>query len=245
MSPLRPRQPQRRTAPVASVSSSGRPADRPAHGVDLRAVVAGAVGGGHSCLQRSTARPAPRPPQLGEYVRSAEFWNRTLRNWQSEFLAVLSTVVLSVYLRQRGSPESKPVGAPDLAADPCRLLLAALDNAERLGAIVGDLLELARPETGAPITPSRSTWPARWKENRSTATRRSPLPRAWTPGSWSRAGGPAGPPGGGPKPPNSSRGSCGVIGRVGYGSAGGRVSRPLARRRLPGITDSTRGSPRP
>ncbi|MGW6390274.1 DUF6766 family protein [Streptomyces sp. NPDC055103] len=45
------------------------------------------------------------------YVFSAEFWNRTLQNWQSELLAVASMVVLSVYLRQRGSPESKPVGA--------------------------------------------------------------------------------------------------------------------------------------
>ncbi|HEY5880824.1 MAG TPA: DUF6766 family protein [Nakamurella sp.] len=47
-----------------------------------------------------------------QYVWSAEFWNRTLQNWQSEFLAVGSMVVLSIYLRQRGSPESKPVGQP-------------------------------------------------------------------------------------------------------------------------------------
>ncbi|MHA7175993.1 DUF6766 family protein [Arthrobacter sp. Sr24] len=46
-----------------------------------------------------------------QYVQSPEFWNRTLQNWQSEFLAVGSMVVLSIYLRQRGSPESKPVGA--------------------------------------------------------------------------------------------------------------------------------------
>jgi hypothetical protein len=45
------------------------------------------------------------------YVVSSDFWNRTLQNWQSEFLAVGSMAVLSVYLRQRGSPESKPVGA--------------------------------------------------------------------------------------------------------------------------------------
>ena len=47
-----------------------------------------------------------------EYVGSADFWQTTLQNWQSEFLAVGSMVVLSIYLRQRGSPESKPVGAP-------------------------------------------------------------------------------------------------------------------------------------
>jgi hypothetical protein len=47
-----------------------------------------------------------------EYVGSADFWQTTMQNWQSEFLAVGSMVVLSIYLRQRGSPESKPVGAP-------------------------------------------------------------------------------------------------------------------------------------
>ncbi|MEU6857522.1 DUF6766 family protein [Glycomyces sp. NPDC046736] len=46
------------------------------------------------------------------YVGSADFWNRTLQNWQSEFLAIGTIVVVSVYLRQRGSPESKPVGDP-------------------------------------------------------------------------------------------------------------------------------------
>lgn len=46
------------------------------------------------------------------YLASADFWNRTLQNWQSEFLAVGSMVALSIYLRQRGSAESKPVGSP-------------------------------------------------------------------------------------------------------------------------------------
>jgi hypothetical protein len=45
-----------------------------------------------------------------QYVGSADFWERTLQNWQSEFLAVGSMAILAVYLRQRGSPESKPVG---------------------------------------------------------------------------------------------------------------------------------------
>ena len=45
------------------------------------------------------------------YLAEADFWNRTFQNWQSEMLAVGSMAVLSVYLRQRGSPESKPVGA--------------------------------------------------------------------------------------------------------------------------------------
>ena len=46
------------------------------------------------------------------YLGSAGFWEATLQNWQSEFLAVGSFAVLAIYLRQRGSPESKPVGAP-------------------------------------------------------------------------------------------------------------------------------------
>jgi hypothetical protein len=44
------------------------------------------------------------------YLGEADFWNRSFQNWQSEMLAVGSMAVLSVYLRQRGSPESKPVG---------------------------------------------------------------------------------------------------------------------------------------
>ena len=52
------------------------------------------------------------PVTIPQYAISANFWNRTLQNWQSEFLAVGSMVVLSIYLRQRGSPESKPVGSP-------------------------------------------------------------------------------------------------------------------------------------
>ena len=50
-----------------------------------------------------------------QYVATPDFWNRTLQNWQSEFLAVGSMAVLSIYLRQRGSPESKPVGAAHAA----------------------------------------------------------------------------------------------------------------------------------
>ena len=46
------------------------------------------------------------------YVTSADFWSRTLQNWQSEFLAVAAMAVFAIYLRERGSPESKPVGAP-------------------------------------------------------------------------------------------------------------------------------------
>jgi hypothetical protein len=47
-----------------------------------------------------------------QYLGTADFWETTLQNWQSEFLAVGSMAVLAIYLRQRGSPESKPVGLP-------------------------------------------------------------------------------------------------------------------------------------
>ena len=46
------------------------------------------------------------------YLLDPDFWENTLQNWQSEFLAVGTMAVFTVYLRQRGSPESKPVGAP-------------------------------------------------------------------------------------------------------------------------------------
>jgi hypothetical protein len=45
------------------------------------------------------------------YLAHGDFWSRTFQNWQSEMLAVGSMAIFAVYLRQRGSPESKPVGA--------------------------------------------------------------------------------------------------------------------------------------
>ena len=45
-----------------------------------------------------------------EYVGSSQFWYESLQNWQSEFLAIGALLVLSIKLRERGSPESKPVG---------------------------------------------------------------------------------------------------------------------------------------
>jgi hypothetical protein len=52
------------------------------------------------------------PVSWGAYLTEPDFWNRTLQNWQSELLAVASMAILAIYLRQRGSPQSKPVGAP-------------------------------------------------------------------------------------------------------------------------------------
>ena len=52
------------------------------------------------------------PISWRSYVVDPDFWEKTLQNWQSEFLAVGVMVAFTIYLRQRGSPESKPVGAP-------------------------------------------------------------------------------------------------------------------------------------
>lgn len=52
------------------------------------------------------------PVGLSQFLSEPLFWFETFQNWQSEFLSVASIVVLSIYLRQKGSPESKPVDAP-------------------------------------------------------------------------------------------------------------------------------------
>ena len=49
---------------------------------------------------------------VSEYLVTSRFWFEALQNWQSEFLAIGSMVVLSIFLRQKGSPESKPVDSP-------------------------------------------------------------------------------------------------------------------------------------
>lgn len=72
---------------------------------------------GHSAYNAEQIGDLQDPVSWAGYVTSADFWNRTLQNWQSEFLAIGSMAVFSVYLRQRGSPESKPVGAPHATTD--------------------------------------------------------------------------------------------------------------------------------
>jgi hypothetical protein len=54
---------------------------------------------------------APISPSA--YLGSSRFWFESFQNWQSEFLSIALVVVLSIFLRQRGSPQSKPVDAPD------------------------------------------------------------------------------------------------------------------------------------
>lgn len=58
------------------------------------------------------AHGAPTNLSTLEYATTSQFWFESFQNWQSEFLAVFAIVVLSIWLRQWGSPESKPVHAP-------------------------------------------------------------------------------------------------------------------------------------
>jgi hypothetical protein len=55
-----------------------------------------------------------QPEQLSvlQYAATSRFWFESFQNWQSEFLAIGAMVILSIFLRQRGSPESKPVDSP-------------------------------------------------------------------------------------------------------------------------------------
>ncbi len=50
---------------------------------------------------------------IGDYLLSARFWFESFQNWQSEFLSVFAIVVLSIFFRQKGSPQSKPADAPN------------------------------------------------------------------------------------------------------------------------------------
>ena len=59
------------------------------------------------------AKHLPRESVMA-YLGQAEFWFETFQNWQSEFLSVASIVFFTIYLRQKGSPESKPVDAPHM-----------------------------------------------------------------------------------------------------------------------------------
>jgi hypothetical protein len=65
---------------------------------------------GRAAFNETRLQRLQDPVSWTSYVLHPDFWSRTLQNWQSEFLAVGSMAVLSIYLRQRGSPESKPVG---------------------------------------------------------------------------------------------------------------------------------------
>lgn len=71
-----------------------------------------AAGGATATCEENLAHGEADCPSISGYMGTSKFWFESLQNWQSEFLAVASIVVLSIYLRQKGSPESKPVNTP-------------------------------------------------------------------------------------------------------------------------------------
>jgi hypothetical protein len=68
--------------------------------------------GGHAEFNQQQLEHGAAQVSLWSFVTSSEFWFQSMQNWQSEFLAVGALAVLGIFLRQRGSPESKPVAAP-------------------------------------------------------------------------------------------------------------------------------------
>lgn len=70
-----------------------------------------AYGGARATCEENMVHGEPCTSVIG-YMETSKFWFESLQNWQSEFLAVFAIVVLSIYLREKGSPESKPVNTP-------------------------------------------------------------------------------------------------------------------------------------
>jgi len=60
----------------------------------------------------ASRRPGETPTTMLHYLGTSKFWFESFQNWQSEFLSVAALVLLSIVLRERGSPQSKPVAAP-------------------------------------------------------------------------------------------------------------------------------------
>jgi hypothetical protein len=77
----------------------------------LVAISLHAVSGASDYNQEQAEHGQP-PVSALQYVGTSRFWFESFQNWQSEFLSIALVVVLSIFLRQRGSPESKPVDSP-------------------------------------------------------------------------------------------------------------------------------------
>ena len=75
------------------------------------AFLAHAYGGASEASKEAMEHGQPAISFL-DFLGSAELWFQSFQNWQSEFLSVATLVVLGIFLREKGSPESKPVGAP-------------------------------------------------------------------------------------------------------------------------------------
>jgi hypothetical protein len=68
--------------------------------------------GGAGAYSQEEIEHGGRPVSVVGYLLTPRFWFESFQNWQSEFLAIGAMIVLSIYLRQRGSSQSKPVAAP-------------------------------------------------------------------------------------------------------------------------------------
>lgn len=69
--------------------------------------------GGTAAANQEALQHSGETMSVLQYVRTSQFWFESFQNWQSEFLAVGALIVLSIFLRQRKSPESKPIGDPN------------------------------------------------------------------------------------------------------------------------------------
>lgn len=78
----------------------------------LMSFVLHAATGSRVFNQDNASAGSPDHASTWSYMLRSRFWFESLQNWQSEFLAVTAIVVLTIFLRQYGSPESKPVHAP-------------------------------------------------------------------------------------------------------------------------------------
>ena len=78
----------------------------------LAALLLHAAGGSREYNQDQAEHGSPERVTTLQYMATSRFWFESLQNWQSEFLSVGLMVMLTIWLRQKGSPESKPVDAP-------------------------------------------------------------------------------------------------------------------------------------
>jgi Domain of unknown function (DUF6766) len=70
---------------------------------------------GANAYNQEAAQHGENALSVWQYMGTSQFWFESFQNWQSEFLAIFAIVVLSIWLREKGSPESKPVAAPHSA----------------------------------------------------------------------------------------------------------------------------------
>ena len=91
-----------------------------------------AAGGAREYSQDQRQHGQPEVTTL-QYMGTSRFWFESMQNWQSEFLSLLAMVVLTVFLWERGSPESKPVASPhwDSGEDDPKLIPVPVDGSRR------------------------------------------------------------------------------------------------------------------